>query len=113
MLGRRAIESEEIAQACGGADTDAACTALRAVLAKVDDCFARVRVEAYDSRALLAVTGKSASEIMGYPDDMKLRSSMMLFSLATTTQPEFNAVLKKFFTGEPDALTFELLGGRR
>jgi uncharacterized protein (DUF1810 family) len=64
-------------------------------------------------RALLAVTGKSASEIMGYPDDMKLRSSMMLFSLATTTQPEFNAVLKKFFTGEPDALTFELLGGRR
>ena len=64
-------------------------------------------------RALLAVTGKSASEIMGYPDDMKLRSSMMLFSLATTTQPEFNAVLKKFFTGEPDALTLELLGGRR
>ena len=63
--------------------------------------------------ALLAVNGKSAAEIMGYPDDLKLRSSMTLFSLATATHTEFNAVLKKFFNGEADALTFELLGGRR
>jgi uncharacterized protein (DUF1810 family) len=60
-------------------------------------------------RALLSVNGKSAPEIMGHPDDLKLRSSMTLFSLATGSRTEFEAVLKKYFDGVQDARTIELL----
>ena len=63
--------------------------------------------------ALLAVNGKSASEIMGYPDDLKLRSSMTLFSLIDPSQPEFTQVLDKYFESEPDARTVDLLGTMR
>ena len=60
-------------------------------------------------RALLAVEGGSASEIMGYPDDLKLRSSMTLFSLVAGDSAEFQEVLARYFDGEPDARTLELL----
>ena len=60
-------------------------------------------------RAILLVRGKSASEIMGYPDDLKLRSSMTLFSLVTGSHPEFGEVLEKYFEGQPDQRTIELL----
>ena len=60
-------------------------------------------------RALLSVSGKSVSEIMGYPDDLKLRSSMTLFSLVADSQPELRDVLKKYFGGQEDARTLELL----
>ena len=60
-------------------------------------------------RAILSVEGKSVSDIMGYPDDIKLRSSMTLFSLAADYQPEFRGVLKKYFSGEKDPRTIEIL----
>jgi uncharacterized protein (DUF1810 family) len=60
-------------------------------------------------RALLSVEGKSASEIMGYPDDMKLSSSMTLFSLLESSPPEFRDVLIKFFQGNQDQRTRQLL----
>ena len=60
-------------------------------------------------RALLSVQGRSASEIMGYPDDLKLRSSVTLFSQASDTHLEFKEVLEKFFGGMPDDRTIELL----
>jgi len=62
-------------------------------------------------RAILSVQGKSASEILGYPDDLKLRSSMTLFALAGETHPEFNEVLAKYYGGQPDPRTVELLKG--
>ena len=60
-------------------------------------------------RAVLSVEGKSASEIMGYPDDLKLRSSMTLFSLVEDPPSEFREVLTKFFEGKQDQRTRELL----
>jgi len=48
-------------------------------------------------RALLAVEGMSASEIMGYPEDLKLRSSMTLFSLAAGSPSEFRQVIEKYY----------------
>lgn len=60
-------------------------------------------------RALLSVQGKSAWEIMGSPDDLKLRSSMTLFALIANAPPEFREVLEKFFGGGEDPRTRELL----
>lgn len=58
---------------------------------------------------LLHVEGQSISEIMGYPDDLKLRSSMTLFSRAASDNSPLNEVLTKYFNGEPDAVTLKLL----
>jgi uncharacterized protein (DUF1810 family) len=59
--------------------------------------------------ALMKVEGKSASEVFGYPDDMKLRSSMTLFAAVAADPSPFNAVLEKYFAGEPDRRTLEIL----
>ena len=61
-------------------------------------------------RALLSVQGRSASQIMGYPDDLKLRSSMTLFSLVSEKDAEFEEVLGKYFAGLKDERTLTLLG---
>ena len=61
-------------------------------------------------RALLAVPSISATAIMGYPDDLKLRSSMTLFALVADGHPEFDSVLMKFFGGIRDAETLKLFG---
>ena len=60
-------------------------------------------------RALLGVMGRSASEIMGYPDDLKLRSSMTLFALVAGAPAEFKQVLEKYYAGKPDSRTLELI----
>ena len=60
------------------------------------------------AQALLAVGGKSAEEILGYPDDLKLRSSMTLFARAADEPEVFEAVLDRFYDG-PDPRTLELL----
>lgn len=62
------------------------------------------------AQALLEIDGKTATQIMGSPDDLKLRSSMTLFSLVPNTDPVFQAVLDKFFNGSPDPKTLALLG---
>jgi len=56
-----------------------------------------------------AVQGRSAHEIFGSPDDLKLRSSMTLFAAASPTAAVFADVLRQYFGGEPDPLTTELL----
>lgn len=63
-------------------------------------------------RAILSVEGRSASEIMGYPDDLKLRSSMTLFALADDSHPEFRRVIDRYFQGQSDQRTLELLNIR-
>lgn len=61
------------------------------------------------SKELLAHADKSASEIFGTPDDLKLRSSMTLFNLLPNTDPVFQEVLNAFYNGEPDPRTLALL----
>jgi uncharacterized protein (DUF1810 family) len=60
------------------------------------------------ARALLAVDGRSAHDIFGYPDDLKLRSSMTLFARAADDPAPFQAVLDRFYDG-PDPRTLALL----
>lgn len=57
------------------------------------------------ANAMLRIEGKTASQVMGSPDDLKLRSSMTLFSLVENADPVFQAVLTKFFNGQPDSKT--------
>lgn len=62
------------------------------------------------SEAVLAVEGRSVAQIFGYPDDMKLKSSMTLFALvADDPHSVFNALLEKYFHGERDERTIQLL----
>ena len=60
--------------------------------------------------ALLALDGRSAHEIFGSPDDVKLRSSATLFSRVAPSGSPFHRLLAKFFDGVPDRRTLELLG---
>lgn len=59
--------------------------------------------------ALLESQGRTASDIFGSPDDMKLRSSMTLFSQVENTDPVFQKVLDKYFQGRPDELTLKIV----
>jgi len=60
------------------------------------------------SEALLEIKSNDAGRVMGYPDDMKLRSSMTLFYLVSS-EDIFKKVLDKFFDGKIDKKTEELL----
>lgn len=60
------------------------------------------------SEALLDLPEKDIESIMGYPDNLKLCSSMTLFSLAEPTCEVFTKVLDKFFDGKPDEKTIAL-----
>ncbi len=70
------------------------------------------------ARTLAGIAGRSAEEILGYPDYLKVRSSMTLFARAAVAAGEnaadFTAVLDAFYAGFPDGredrATLELLG---
>jgi uncharacterized protein (DUF1810 family) len=65
------------------------------------------------------VPGRTASEVFGYPDDLKLRSSMTLFARVAPDDPTsdgpdrdntvFADVLDRYFDGVPDPRTVDLL----
>lgn len=62
------------------------------------------------AEVLETIQGRSASAIFGYPDDLKLRSSLTLFAtVAEDPNSIFNRLLEKYFHGEPDVRTLELL----
>ncbi len=61
------------------------------------------------SKALLNVPSSDAREVMGYPDDLKLKSSMTLFMEAAPELEVFGKVLEKFFGGEKDLKTVEMV----
>jgi uncharacterized protein (DUF1810 family) len=61
------------------------------------------------TRLVAATDGRSVDEIFGWPDNLKVRSSMTLFSHATDDNAEFRAVLDKFYAGEDDPATVERL----
>ena len=59
--------------------------------------------------ALLALDGRSASQIFGSPDDVKLRSSATLFAQVSSAGSVFHRVLDLYFGGSPDGRTLALL----
>ena len=61
------------------------------------------------SALLLGLETNKPTEIFGFPDDIKLRSSMTLFALACPEEPVFQQVLDRFFGGGKDPLILRLL----
>jgi len=61
------------------------------------------------TQLVVDVIDRSIDDILGYPDDLKFRSSMTLFSQAAVNDPLFHAALEKYFAGKPDSLTLERL----
>lgn len=59
--------------------------------------------------ALLRLSANNAEDVMGYPDDLKLRSSMTLFAKAVPGAKIFQQVLDKYFDGKMDQKTLERL----
>lgn len=64
------------------------------------------------STVLLRHEGKTAHQIFGSPDDLKLRSSMTLFSAVINADPVFEAVLDQYFGGQKDSKTVVMLQPR-
>jgi uncharacterized protein (TIGR02452 family) len=62
--------------------------------------------------AILAVEGKTANDILGFPDDLKLRSCATLFSAVSKAPAVYTGVIDKFFSGHTDRRTLELLRTR-
>ena len=60
--------------------------------------------------AALAVEGRSAREVFGSPDDLKLRSSATLFAQVSPDGSVFHRLLDRYFDGRPDDRTLHLLG---
>ena len=58
---------------------------------------------------LLKLESKDAKKIFGYPDDVKLKSSMTLFSSLPHADPVFRLVLEKFFNGSQDDKTLQII----
>lgn len=61
------------------------------------------------SNALLLLDSHNASEVFGWPDDLKLRSSMTLFAEAEPECDVFQKVLDQYFQGSKDERTLEIL----
>ncbi len=65
------------------------------------------------SEALLALESNDPGNVMGYPDDLKLCSSMTLFAEAAPEEKTFQAVLDKYFDGRKDQRTLQILESQR
>jgi uncharacterized protein (DUF1810 family) len=68
------------------------------------------------TRLVALIDGRSVDDIFGWPDNLKVHSSMTLFRRATDDpdiQADFRAVLDKFYNGEEDPATEELLSSAR
>jgi uncharacterized protein (DUF1810 family) len=59
--------------------------------------------------AVNGVEGRTIHQIFGSPDDLKFRSSATLFARAAEAPAVFNEALRKYFDGEADPRTVELL----
>ena len=60
-------------------------------------------------QAVMNLRGKSAEEIFGAIDTMKFRSCLTLFTEADHDEVVFYNLLEKFFDGDPDEATLEIL----
>ena len=61
------------------------------------------------ARLVAQIDGLSADDIFGWPDNLKVRSSMTLFAHATNDNADFRAVLDKLYNSEEDPVTVEQL----
>ena len=61
------------------------------------------------SEALMELEDKNAAAIFGFPDVLKLRSSMTLFAAVSEENSVFQRVLDAYYHGEKDERTLELL----
>jgi uncharacterized protein (DUF1810 family) len=61
------------------------------------------------SRLVTLMEGRSIHQILGSPDDLKFKSSMSLFATIAPDERVFKEALQKYFEGEFDRLTLELL----
>ena len=61
------------------------------------------------TEAVLRLSGKSATDIFGGIDAMKFRSSLTLFAMASGSDSLFRQALDRYFEGEMDTRTLELL----
>ncbi|HEX7908717.1 MAG TPA: DUF1810 domain-containing protein [Paraburkholderia sp.] len=61
------------------------------------------------TRLVNLVEERSIEAIFGYPDDLKFRSSISLFARATSDNEVFLEALRKYFGGEADPQTLQLL----
>ena len=62
------------------------------------------------AEAVLGVEGRSAREIFGSPDDLKLKSCATLFAGLLPQGSVFDQLLEKYYRGERDNKTLQLLG---
>jgi uncharacterized protein (DUF1810 family) len=65
------------------------------------------------AEAVVAVEGRSIAEILGSPDDLKLKSCATLFASVSHSDSVFNRILEKYYHGNPDDKTLRLLGKRK
>ena len=61
------------------------------------------------TQLVLDVNGRSAEEILGYPDNLKFQSCMTLFLTAATDNALFKDALLEYFDGKPDQSTLDIL----
>jgi len=94
-------------------------TAQRFGISSLDEARAYVRHDVLGPRlrecARLAaqIEGRAADDVFGWPDNLKVRSSMTLFAHATDDNADFRAVLDKFYDGVQDPATIEQLNTAR
>jgi uncharacterized protein (DUF1810 family) len=62
--------------------------------------------------ALLKHQGRRIQDIMGFPDDLKLRSSVTLFAVLSAQDSVFHQVLQAFYSGQMDDRTLAFLDAK-
>ena len=62
------------------------------------------------AEAVVRVEGRSATDIFGSPDDLKLRSCATLFACVSPPGSVFDRLLRKYYRGGRDGKTLQLLG---
>ena len=58
---------------------------------------------------LLRLEGLSISDIMGFPDDLKLKSSMTLFAQVSPQSSIFSEILSKYYEDDLDQTSLEII----
>jgi uncharacterized protein (DUF1810 family) len=90
-------------------------TAARYAIASLDEAQAYLRHDVLGprlhecARLVNAVQGRSIEDIFGFPDNLKVRSSMTLFARATEDNRDFVELLERYYDGEEDPLTMAQL----
>jgi len=90
-------------------------TSQRYGITSADEAYAYLEHELLGPRliticeATLSIEGRSATDIFGKPDDIKLRSCATLFAFVSDANSVFHRILDKYFDGKSDRRTDRLL----